>query len=187
MTFMHPSSPKKHTANLLPLRINHTGRINNTNEYFVPVAKPNPTSTTTTASSSATPQQTTQEPAEPQPQTEHDAKGDDVEQTKHAYFRGRHLVSTTLPLPSNYTGAVVQFTSTPHISSSSNNPSHPSADEEDEDAEMEGLETTKAHILGTFDEVLIWGHAEKVDEDKDGFVRGVREWVGFAEGLHGED
>lgn len=34
--------------------------------------------------------------------------------------------------------------------------------------------------VGAFEEVVVWGH-ERVVEGDDGFVRGLEEWVGFAE------
>lgn len=41
-----------------------------------------------------------------------------------------------------------------------------------------------AEQIGEFDEVVVWGHGGAVDEGSDMFVRGVREWVGFAESMH---
>ncbi len=40
-----------------------------------------------------------------------------------------------------------------------------------------------AEQIGEFEEVVVWGHGGVVDEG-DAFVRGMREWVGFAECLH---
>lgn len=34
----------------------------------------------------------------------------------------------------------------------------------------------------SFDEIVIWGH-ESVPEDDDAFVKGVQEWIGFAEAV----
>lgn len=39
--------------------------------------------------------------------------------------------------------------------------------------------------LSTFDEVVVWGHDQLPDQD-DPFVRGVEEWIAFAEALHGK-
>ena len=41
-----------------------------------------------------------------------------------------------------------------------------------------------AEQIGSFDEVVVWGHGGTVDEGSDMFVRGLREWVGFAESMH---
>ena len=59
------------------------------------------------------------------------------------------------------------------------------ADEEDDEEEV--VEPTKVvEEVGTFDEMSVWGH-EQVSEDDDAFVRGVEEWIGFAEAMHSFD
>jgi ribonuclease H2 subunit C len=35
----------------------------------------------------------------------------------------------------------------------------------------------------TFNEVVIWGH-EMVPDDEDVYVKGMEEWIGFAEAMH---
>jgi ribonuclease H2 subunit C len=58
-------------------------------------------------------------------------------------------------------------------------------DDEDEEMEHELPKEIKiAEQIGEFDEVVVWGHGGTVDEGSDMFVRGVREWVGFAESMH---
>jgi ribonuclease H2 subunit C len=114
--------------------------------------------------------------------------------TKHVHFRGRHLYGTSLPLPTHYTGAVLSITDrlAPTAQSSSQHPpetdasvdADPDADV-DADLEDEVLEEVKiAEQLGEFDEIVVWGHGGEVDEGSDMFVRGMREWVGFAESMH---
>lgn len=44
-----------------------------------------------------------------------------------------------------------------------------------------------AEQVGEFDEIVIWGHGGEVDGAQDVFVRGIREWVGFAESMHIDD
>ncbi|KAI4943037.1 hypothetical protein J4E86_009984 [Alternaria arbusti] len=104
---------------------------------------------------------------------------------RHAYFRGRHLHGTTLPLPQNYTGAILHVTDKqlPQTRTQQQQP----ADEDDEDAEVEEsmpVEVKIAEQVGEFDEVIIWGHGGEVDGSGDAFVRGMNEWVGFAESMH---
>ncbi|KAI4621211.1 uncharacterized protein J4E87_006839 [Alternaria ethzedia] len=104
---------------------------------------------------------------------------------RHAYFRGRHLHGTTLPLPQNYTGAILHVTDKqlPQTRTQQQQP----ADEDDEDAEVEEsmpVEVKIAEQVGEFDEVIIWGHGGEVDGSGDAFVRGINEWVGFAESMH---
>ncbi|KAF2631262.1 ribonuclease H1 small subunit [Macroventuria anomochaeta] len=113
----------------------------------------------------------------------------DEKGTQHVHFRGRHLHGTTLPLPSNYTGAVLNITdklapqtqtrTLPSTATESTN------HDDDEDMEQELLEEVKvAEQIGEFDSIVVWGHGGVVDEGSDMFVRGVREWVDFAEALH---
>ena len=104
---------------------------------------------------------------------------------RHAYFRGRHLHGTTLPLPQNYTGAILHVTDKqlPQTRTQQQQP----ADEDDEDAEVEEsmpVEVKIAEQVGEFDEIIIWGHGGEVDGSGDAFVRGMNEWVGFAESMH---
>ncbi|KAI4671645.1 uncharacterized protein J4E78_000141 [Alternaria triticimaculans] len=104
---------------------------------------------------------------------------------RHAYFRGRHLHGTTLPLPQNYTGAILHVTDK-QLPQTRTQPQQP-ADEDDEDAEVEEsmpVEVQIAEQVGEFDEVIIWGHGGEVDGSGDAFVRGMNEWVGFAESMH---
>jgi ribonuclease H2 subunit C len=46
------------------------------------------------------------------------------------------------------------------------------------------VEVKIAEQIGEFDEIMVWEHGGQVDEERDGFVRGVREWTGFAETMH---
>lgn len=55
---------------------------------------------------------------------------------------------------------------------------------EDEEDESIPVEVKIADQIGEFDEVVVWGHAGEVDAEQDMFVRGLKEWVGFAESMH---
>lgn len=59
-------------------------------------------------------------------------------------------------------------------------------DDEDEDAEMED-EVKIAEEVGKFDHIVIWEHGGKVDVENSAFVRGLGEWIGFAEGMHWDE
>jgi ribonuclease H2 subunit C len=105
--------------------------------------------------------------------------------TQHVHFRGRHLHGISVPLPSNYTGAVLNITDKTLSTSinTSSSKARQEDDDEDDDAEME--EDVKiADEVGTFDEIVIWEHGGKVDVENSAFVRGLGEWIGFAEGMH---
>jgi len=57
--------------------------------------------------------------------------------------------------------------------------------EEDEDEDEDEAEPVKIlEEIGSFDEVMVWGH-EQVPAGDDVFVRGMEEWIGFAEAMHG--
>jgi ribonuclease H2 subunit C len=46
------------------------------------------------------------------------------------------------------------------------------------------VEVKVAEQVGEFDEVVVWGHGGEVDGSQDMFIRGMNEWVGFAESMH---
>ncbi|CAN9191407.1 unnamed protein product [Alternaria alternata] len=105
---------------------------------------------------------------------------------RHSYFRGRHLHGTALPLPNNYTGAILRVTDQ-QLPQSQTQPQQLPADEDDEDAETEEsipVEVNIAEQVGEFDQVIVWGHGGEVDGSGDAFIRGMSEWVGFAESMH---
>ena len=99
---------------------------------------------------------------------------------QHAYFRGRHLHGTALPLPENYTGAVLHVTGKQLPQART----QPQPDGEEEVEESIPVEVTIAEQVASFDEVLVWGHGGEVDGSQDIFIRGMNEWVGFAESMH---
>ncbi|KAF1841224.1 uncharacterized protein K460DRAFT_380933 [Cucurbitaria berberidis CBS 394.84] len=114
---------------------------------------------------------------------ETDSKG-----KQHAFFRGRHLHGTALPLPANYTGAILHVTdkTLPHSQAPGNNDGADGDDVEEADEEESlPVEVKIAEQIGEFDEMVVWGHGGEVDGAQDVFVRGMQEWVGFAESMHG--
>lgn len=59
---------------------------------------------------------------------------------------------------------------------------------EDEGDDREVMEEVKvAEQIGTFDEIIVWEHDGPVDQERDGYVRGLKEWVGWAGCMHGDD
>ena len=53
----------------------------------------------------------------------------------------------------------------------------------DDKSEIDGVDTDSAlNTVAAFDEVVVWGH-ETVAETDNSFVRGVDEWVTFAEAV----
>ncbi|KAJ4301591.1 hypothetical protein N0V90_003684 [Kalmusia sp. IMI 367209] len=104
----------------------------------------------------------------------------------HAYLRGRHLHGAPLALPLNYTGAVVHITDK-NLPQPQKPPQNQELDEDDEDDEQETAEIKIAEKVGEFNEVIVWNHGGEVDMEQDIFVKGVREWVAFAESMHGDE
>lgn len=58
---------------------------------------------------------------------------------------------------------------------------------DDEDKVEEQVEVKVAEKMGEFEEIVVWGHGEEVDKGSDMFVRGIEEWVEFAEAMHVND
>ncbi|KAF2871725.1 ribonuclease H2, subunit C, partial [Massariosphaeria phaeospora] len=110
----------------------------------------------------------------------------------HAYFRGRHLHGTALSLPHNYTGAILRVTEKdlPQTQTQPQGQAHKRNQEDDDEEdgeESDNVDVKIAEQIGSFDEFVVWGHGEEVDAGRDMYVRGLREWVGFAEAMHGEE
>lgn len=168
MLVIHPTNPQKCTPNLLPARINHNGSVNDTQRYWKPETDEKGTSLSSIA---------------PGISRLTLSAG-----TRHAYFRGRHLHGTALPLPDNYTGTVLHVTDKqlPQSPARAQQPREVDDDEQgaDDDEEMEGVQVIIAEQIGEFDEVVVWEHGGPVDEAQDGFVRGIMEWIGWAESMH---
>lgn len=86
-----------------------------------------------------------------------------------AYFRGRKLQGREVRLPKGYTGVVLA----PKAASNYNK----MCDEDDED----GMGGTISEEVAQFDGVMVWDHGEMPDEPSDPYLRGIEEWISFAE------
>ncbi|KAF7192526.1 hypothetical protein HII31_06158 [Pseudocercospora fuligena] len=91
--------------------------------------------------------------------------------SQESSFRGRRLLSQNIPLPENYTGLVIQKTD-------QNLP-------QQQDEEGEQLEVKRMEAIGSFDEIVVWGHEVQPDKTEDVYVRGLEEWIGMAESVNG--
>ncbi|RDL39969.1 Uncharacterized protein BP5553_04309 [Venustampulla echinocandica] len=101
-----------------------------------------------------------------------------------AYFRGRKLHGKKLKVPKGYRGLVL--TSTDRIlPTKEQSPGVKNGDEGsegDEDAEeVPGVKVVEE--MSEFDDIMIWGHETLADET-DPYMKGVEEWVLFAERIH---
>ena len=101
------------------------------------------------------------------PQTKEDG-------THEAYLRGRRLQGKEVTLPTGYEGIITQDGGVQKLEVRD-------AMYEDE-GEEEQEDVGVLNEVGSFDRVMLWEH-EKIVEDDDVFVKGVTEWVGFAEAV----
>ncbi|KAF2121087.1 ribonuclease H2, subunit C [Lophiotrema nucula] len=101
----------------------------------------------------------------------------------HAYFRGRHLHGTSLALPANYTGAVLQITDK-DVPTTNSNRMETEDNEEEDDEESQKVEVKLIEQVGEFDEFMIWGHGGSIDASEDTYARAIKEWIGFSEAMH---
>lgn len=104
------------------------------------------------------------------------------------HFRGRKLRSKQLKLPEKYTGVVAQKTERRLSPQQQGGQPQGRRNEIEEDQDQDEEDTqlpTEVKILetnGTFDQVVIWAH-EAVPEGEDVYVKGIEEWIGFAESV----
>ena len=171
MLAIQPSKSQKCIPNLLPARLNHDGPVNDAGRYWQPEVDEKGAS-----HSSALPYHLhLTAPAG----------------KAHVYFRGRHLHGTSLPLPTNYTGAVLSITDKNLPQDRAREDQMDGEHHYDHDNDDEGdtlqLEIKVAEQVGEFDEVMVWGHGGEVDAGQDMVMRGVQEWIGFAESMHVDD
>lgn len=106
--------------------------------------------------------------------------------TQTSFFRGRKLLGRTVAIPEGYEGTVLAKTD--KLVQEKPNAAAQAAmegDGDEEDTEMiarQEVETKVMEQQGRFEEVVVWGH-EAVPEDEDLYVKGMQEWVGFAEAV----
>ena len=56
----------------------------------------------------------------------------------------------------------------------------PAKEEEQDEEEEEELDVKIMQEQSMFDEIVVWGH-EAIMDESDPYVRGLEEWIGFAE------
>ena len=96
------------------------------------------------------------------------------------YFRGRKLRGQEIGVPQDYRGVVVQEARNEKAAFERIE----KADVENEEGyEMEEQEEiTIWREVGSFDNLLLWNHESMIDGN-DAFVKGLSEWIGFAEAV----
>lgn len=100
-----------------------------------------------------------------------------------AYFRGRKLCGKTLKLPNGYDGVVLE-SSDQRIVQPLNQPFEVPVDEDDDRTPIpqNTVETRVMNQKAHFDEIVVWGH-EALPQNDDEYVKGMEEWVAFAEAV----
>ncbi|PGH26849.1 hypothetical protein AJ80_01430 [Polytolypa hystricis UAMH7299] len=152
------SQSSRLTPNILPCRIHHDGPVEAPKRYWDPVFD--------------------------------DGKSD----LATSYFRGRKLRGRRVPIPQGYHGLIATPTNTPlptHPSLSSQTPSstthqeqiYEQQDGEEEEEDVKEPPPSLVEKTGTFSEFMVWEH-EDVPAADDPFVKGVSEWIQFAEAMH---
>ncbi|CEL04435.1 hypothetical protein ASPCAL05565 [Aspergillus calidoustus] len=97
-----------------------------------------------------------------------------------AYFRGRKLRGRRVQIPEGYEGIVATHTDRELPSTTSNN------SDEAEVEEVEPAEPIKVlEQQATFGDFVVWAH-ETIPAADDPYVKGVEEWIKFAEAMHTE-
>ena len=95
-----------------------------------------------------------------------------------AYFRGRKLRGQEIQVPQGYSGVIVKEVG--KEKAASRNIERGGIEGYDGDEELE--ETTVLNEVGSFKNILIWNH-EDIFEGDNAFVKGLSEWIGFAEAV----
>ena len=100
-----------------------------------------------------------------------------------AYFRGRKLKGREVGIPEGYAGSVIckddggKGEGEVIRERGGRDGGELGEGEEEGEGEGEGLEE-----VASFDKLVLWGHESLVEGD-DMFVKGVEEWIGFAEAV----
>jgi ribonuclease H2 subunit C len=113
-------------------------------------------------------------------------KNESDNKTSTSYFRGRKLRGRRLRIPEGYKGVVLQKTGKTLATNGSNMAEKlrrmEEGEEEDEMELDEAVEVKTTEEKASFEEVVVWGH-EAVPEENDVYVKGVAEWIAFAEAV----
>ncbi|KAJ5179065.1 Ribonuclease H2 subunit C [Penicillium capsulatum] len=104
---------------------------------------------------------------------------DEKDHTQIAHFRGRKLRGRRVVIPDGYEGIIA--TPTDRVMPPAPQTDNHSVAEDEDPQPSEPVRILESH--GKFDDVVVWGH-EILPAADDAFVKGVEEWVRFAETMH---
>ncbi|KAJ3944618.1 uncharacterized protein N0V96_006156 [Colletotrichum fioriniae] len=91
-----------------------------------------------------------------------------------AYFRGRKLHGTTVKLPEQYRGVVMERSEKVETQQ---------LEGEGEEIEGDLVELSTMETKAEFDEMVIWGHEASAEAASDPYVRSIEEWLAVAESV----
>ncbi|KAG4424679.1 hypothetical protein IFR04_002212 [Cadophora malorum] len=106
-----------------------------------------------------------------------------------AYFRGRKLHGKVLKVPAKYRGVVVERTERvlPKVEAPGQTQQGEQGEGEDDLEEEEEPEVKVMEEQAGFEEIVVWGHEVLPDGMADPYVRGMEDWIQFAENIHSFD
>jgi len=96
-----------------------------------------------------------------------------------SYFRGRKLNGTSLEVPLGYRGMVMS--STNQTIQEAQSPSDVVNVLGQEDA-IGAVGIMEERVV--FQEIIVWGHEAARDDSTDAYLKGINEWIPFAEQIH---
>lgn len=111
-----------------------------------------------------------------------------VSEQHTTYLRGRKLLGRKIRVPEGYQGLVLSKTdrlldvAQKPVSIGRQVPCDPDDDDEELEGEEKPAEVKLMELKGNFDEIMVWDH-DAVVEDGDEYVKGLGEWIGFAEAV----
>ncbi|CAG8098757.1 unnamed protein product [Penicillium salamii] len=165
------NSTLHYTPNIIPCRVHHDGPVESLDRYWLPLKDEKGTcdSIKQRIACNLWPRQIN---------TKHPPQCLDNTETSH--FRGRKLRGRRVALPDGYQGVVA--VPTDRVLPPTQQPDNDNAHDESEMEEPVKILETQ----GTFDDIVVWGH-ETVPAADDTFVKGVEEWLQFAEAVCSRD
>lgn len=148
------AQPKLSTAHLLPCRIHHGGPVRTSRRYWDPKPGHGLPFVLTLCKEEGKRALADEACADGKPE---------------AYFRGRRLRGRLVRVPKGYRGVVVR--------EGEEEAEGEAMEEEDEEEVVKALDE-----VAQLEELVVWGH-ETVPEDDNVFIKGLEEWVRFADAV----
>lgn len=153
---------KQCTPNILPCRIHHDGAVDASPRYWASETAESQSPTASLLHLSLRP-----------------IRGSCITDRKpEAYFRGRKLRGQEIDVPLGYGGVIVKEAGKEKTVLQNTDTQILDGEEGEEQQE----EVIVLNEIGSFEKVIVWSHESMVDGD-DAFVKGLSEWIGFAEAV----